>query len=135
MNEHFVDPVFSCLDCRACTTACPANVDVGGLIEEARGQVRQAIPLKGLKGAVNKFFLHGVFPEFKSLEYTWRYFKFYQKSGLQKVVRKTKLINIMPKHLAEMESIMPEVKQSVRKNIKIKRLLKQKVKQSMRLRC
>src|SRR4051812_44566198 len=36
VNEHFMDPVFACLDCRACTTACPADVEVGGLIEEAR---------------------------------------------------------------------------------------------------
>src|SRR5688572_4504954 len=42
VTEQFADPVFQCLDCRACTTACPADVDVGGLIEEARGQVRQA---------------------------------------------------------------------------------------------
>ncbi|MEH7013306.1 (Fe-S)-binding protein [Neobacillus niacini] len=116
VDEHFADPVFSCLDCRACTTACPVDVDVGGLIEEARGQIRQAIPLKGWKGAVNKFFLHGVFPHPNRLHSLGDLLRFYQKSGLQKVVRKTKLINIMPQHLMELESIMPEVKGSVRIN-------------------
>lgn len=47
LNEAFADPVFTCLDCRACETACPAGVQVGALIEEARGQVRQAVPLTG----------------------------------------------------------------------------------------
>lgn len=61
VNEQFTDPVFACLDCRACTTACPANVDVGGLIEEARGQIRQAMPLTGLKGMISKFFLRNFF--------------------------------------------------------------------------
>ncbi|MDF2858694.1 MAG: glycolate oxidase [Neobacillus sp.] len=126
VNEQFMDPVFACLDCRACTTACPANVDVGGLIEEARGQVRQAIPLTGMKKAVNKFFLHGVFPHQTRLNRLGGILKFYQKSGMQKAVRKTKLINIMPKHLVEMESIMPEVKTSVRKKYKSHTLIKAK---------
>lgn len=126
VNEHFMDPVFACLDCRACTTACPANVDVGGLIEEARGQVRQAIPLKGMKKAVNKFFLHGVFPHQSRLNTLGGILKFYQKSGMQKVVRKTKIINVMPKHLVEMESIMPKVTQSVRRKYKNKTLIKAK---------
>jgi len=115
VDEHFAEPVFSCLDCRACTTACPVDIDVGGLIEEARGQIRQAIPLNGWKGAVNKFFLHGVFPHHNRLRSLGGLLRFYQKSGMQKVVKKTKLIHIIPQHLAEMESIMPEVKVSVRK--------------------
>jgi glycolate oxidase iron-sulfur subunit len=114
VDEHFAEPVFSCLDCRACTTACPVDIDVGGLIEEARGQVRQAIPLKGWKKAANKFFLHCVFPHHNRLNVLGGLLRFYQQSGLQTVVRKTKLINIMPQHLAEMESILPEVKGSVR---------------------
>jgi glycolate oxidase iron-sulfur subunit len=115
VDEHFAEPVFSCLDCRACTTACPVDIDVGGLIEEARGQIRQAIPLNGWKGAVNKFFLHGVFPHHNRLRSLGGLLRFYQKSGMQKVVRKTNLIHIMPQHLTDMESIMPEVKGSVRK--------------------
>ena len=61
LNEAFADPVFQCLDCRACETACPSNVQVGSLIEAARGQVRQAMPLKGWKGWFNRLFLRGIF--------------------------------------------------------------------------
>ena len=53
VNEAFSKPVFDCLDCRACETACPADVQVGGLIEEARGQIRQAMPLTGLQGKLS----------------------------------------------------------------------------------
>src|SRR5690606_37384542 len=28
VNEEFSQPVFSCLDCRACETACPADVKI-----------------------------------------------------------------------------------------------------------
>lgn len=126
VNEQFIDPVFACLDCRACTTACPADVNVGGLIEEARGQVRQAMPLKGWQGAVSKFFLHGLFPYHSRLNSMGSLLKFYQKSGMQKVVRKTKLINMMPQHLVEMESIMPEVKLPIRRKYKNQNVIKAK---------
>lgn len=118
VNEQFMDPVYQCLDCRACTTACPADVDVGGLIEEARGQIRQAMPLTGVKGLVSKFFLEGLFPHPNRMQLLGDLLKFYQKSGLQKLVRSTGLIRIMPKHLAQMESIMPGIGVPVRKKYK-----------------
>jgi glycolate oxidase iron-sulfur subunit len=126
LNEQFADPVFTCLDCRACTTACPADVDVGGLIEQARGQLRQAMPLTGLKGAVNKVFLKGLFPHQNRLQSLGSVLRFYQNSGLQTFVRKTKLIHIMPKHLADLEAIMPKVQQPVRKKYKNHPVIKAK---------
>ncbi|MGC4376367.1 (Fe-S)-binding protein [Fictibacillus sp. Mic-4] len=107
VNEQFAHPIFTCLDCRACETACPANVQVGGLIEEARGQIRQAMPLSGFKGAVNKFFLKGVFPHPNRLHALGSLMKFYQKSGLQTTIRKTGLLNILPGHLKDMEAVLP----------------------------
>lgn len=126
VDEDFSDPVFVCLDCRACTTACPADVDVGGLIEEARGQVRQAMPLKGWKGTTSKLLLEGLFPHINRLHSLGSLLKFYQKSGLQKVVRKTGLIHIMPKHLVEMEAIMPEIGTPVQKKFKDQEIIKAK---------
>ncbi|SDM71451.1 glycolate oxidase iron-sulfur subunit [Fictibacillus solisalsi] len=126
VNEQFMDPVFACLDCRACTTACPADVDVGGLIEEARGQIRQAIPLTGYRKTVSNFFLHRLFPHQNRLNTVGGLLKFYQKSGMQKVVRKTGLLKIMPDHLAEMEGIMPELTQPVRKKYKNQNVIKAK---------
>jgi len=118
VNEQFKESINACLDCRACTTACPASVDVGGLIEEARGQIRQVMPLTGWQGTVSKVFLEGLFPHHNRLNTMGSFLKFYQKSGIQKVVRKTGLMNIMPQHLVEMESVMPEVSQTVRKKYK-----------------
>ncbi len=115
INEAFADPVFTCLDCRACETACPAGVEVGALIEAARGQIRQAMPLTGWKAFVHRFFLRGIFPHPNRLHMLGRLTKFYQKSGLQTVVRKTGLKKILPDHLAEMEEVMPAVHRPVLK--------------------
>jgi glycolate oxidase iron-sulfur subunit len=126
LNEQFMDPVFACLDCRACTTACPADVHVGGLIEEARGQIRQAIPLTGLKGTMSRIFLKSIFPHQKRLRLLGELLRFYQTSGLQQIVRKTQLIRIMPEHLVEMESILPEVKKTVGKRYENQNRIKAK---------
>ncbi|MEW9669922.1 (Fe-S)-binding protein [Ammoniphilus sp. 3BR4] len=115
VNEAFEDPVFTCLDCRACETACPSGVQVGALIEEARGQIRQAMPLKGWKAGVSKLFLRGVFPQPSRLHALGRVLKIYQKSGLQSLVRKTGLLKVIPPHLQEMETIMPNIQDPVMK--------------------
>ncbi len=124
VNHELIDPVFDCLDCRACTTACPADVNVGGLIEEARGQIRQAMPLTGWKRAVSKLFLEKLFPYPERMNAFGSLLKFYQKSGVQTAVRKTGLIHIMPDHLVEMEGIMPNIKNSVRKKYKHEKVIK-----------
>ncbi|MFC7392913.1 (Fe-S)-binding protein [Scopulibacillus cellulosilyticus] len=115
LNEQFMDPVFTCLDCRACETACPANVQVGGLIEEARGQVRKAMPLKGWKGSMHKVFLRGIFPYPNRLHTLGRLLQFLQKSGLESFAKKTGMLNILPQHLRDMEAVMPKVQKPVMK--------------------
>ncbi|QQK76468.1 (Fe-S)-binding protein [Salicibibacter cibarius] len=115
IDEAFEDPMFTCLDCRACETACPAGVQVGALIEEARGQVRQAMPLTGWQGFVSRFFLRGVFPHTKRLHALGMLTKIYQKSGMQTVVRKSGAKKVLPDHLGAMEGIMPDVGRPVLK--------------------
>ncbi|MFC4770309.1 (Fe-S)-binding protein [Effusibacillus consociatus] len=109
INESFVDPVFRCLDCRACETACPSGVQVGALIEEARGQIRQAEPLTGMKGMISNTFLKQIFPFPHRLRKLGKLTRFYQKSGLQKLARGTGIMKLLPQHLQEMEAAMPEV--------------------------
>lgn len=118
VNEQFAVPIDACLDCKACTTACPASVDVGGLVEEARGQIAKALPLTGWKKAVRTFFLEKTFPHPKRLRFIGKLISFYQNSGLQKLARKTGLIRIMPNHLVELEAVMPEIKKGVRETYK-----------------
>ncbi|MFD1705699.1 (Fe-S)-binding protein [Siminovitchia sediminis] len=126
VNEELIDPVFDCLDCRACTTACPADVNVGGLIEEARGQIRQAMPLTGLKKTINNFFLKGMFPYPNRMNKLGSLLKFYQKSGVQTIVRKTRLTHILPDHLGEMEGVLPKIGQPVREKYQGEKVIEAK---------
>ncbi|MFC4076290.1 (Fe-S)-binding protein [Salinithrix halophila] len=107
LNAKLMDPVFTCLDCRACETACPSNVRVGSLIEEARGQIRRAMPLRGWKGVVSRFFLKGIFPHPTRLRRLAGLLMFFRKSGLTALARKIGLMKGVPDHLDELERVLP----------------------------
>jgi glycolate oxidase iron-sulfur subunit len=109
LNEHFAKPVETCLDCRACETACPSGVQVGALIEEARGQLYKADPPAGLSGMVHGLFLHKLFPFPKRLQKMQTLLKIYQKSGLRWLSRKSGVLRVLPAHLREMELAVPDV--------------------------
>ncbi len=109
LNTFFKNPVMTCLDCRACETACPSNVQVGALIEEARGQLYKSDPPKGFSGMLNRLFLHGLFPYPRRLHLLGTLLKFYQKSGLRALTHGLRLLKVMPSHLQEMEKALPEL--------------------------
>lgn len=109
LNKGLYDPVFQCLDCRACETACPSGVEVGALIEEARGQLFQVMPPKGLRGMISRFFLRHLFPHPARLHWLGRLLRFYQRSGLQVLARKIGILHLFPAHIRDMEAVLPQI--------------------------
>jgi glycolate oxidase iron-sulfur subunit len=109
LNTFFKDPIDTCLDCRACETACPSGVQVGSLIEEARGQLFQAAPPKGKSKLLHSLFLRHLFPYPKRMHLLGALTRFYQSSGLRSAVRSLNLLRVLPKHLQEMEQALPNI--------------------------
>jgi len=107
-DDRFRDQMNHCLGCRACEPVCPADVKYGQLIEQARDAIEDhpvhSIPVKGMR----KLFFKGVFPHRKRLRTLGRTLKFYQKSVLQRVARGTGVMRLFPKHLRDMERILPD---------------------------
>ncbi|MHA6483563.1 (Fe-S)-binding protein [Paenibacillus sp. strain BS8-2] len=107
-DQAFQDQMNHCLGCRACEPACPADVKYGQLIEQARDAIEDhaehSLPIKGLR----KVMFKGVFPSRSKLKLLGGTLGFYQKSGLQKLARGTGIMKLFPKHLQEMEAILPE---------------------------
>jgi glycolate oxidase iron-sulfur subunit len=109
LDDAVIDPVFTCLDCRACETVCPSGVQVGALIEEARGQVHYAQPKRGAAGALERLFLRGIFPHPRRLRRVAKLMRFYQRSGLRTIARRSGALRLLPRHLREMEAVLPDV--------------------------
>lgn len=109
LDESVIDPVFTCLDCRACETVCPSGVQVGALIEEARGQAHHADRVRGLKGFVQRLFLRRIFPHPARLKRLAALGRFYQRSGLRRLAHALRLLAVLPRHLQEMEAILPAI--------------------------
>ncbi len=86
-----------CLACRACETACPSGVQYGGLVEGAR----LAIERQRRQGPVERLVRWGgmrqLMPHLPRLKAMARVMWLYQKTGLQRLVRRA---NFLPRPLA-----------------------------------
>ncbi|MEK3734803.1 (Fe-S)-binding protein [Paenibacillus sp. FSL M8-0334] len=106
-DQQFKDQMNLCLGCRACEPACPADVKYGQLIEQTKEAIAEhahyTAPVKILRNTLFK----KVFPKRGSLKLLGGTLALYQKSGLKKMARASGMMRLFPKHLAEMESIMP----------------------------
>ena len=107
-DKDFVDQMNLCLGCRACEPVCPAGVSYGQLIEQTREAIEDVQQHPWWVKAVRRLAFVHLFPEQKRLQQLGRLLRFYQRSGLQKAVRKLGLLFWLPRHLREMEAIMPE---------------------------
>jgi glycolate oxidase iron-sulfur subunit len=98
-----------CLGCRACEPVCPSGVNYGHLLEEARDIIQQnkkhSLPVRILRKAV----FGGLFPHSHRMRTITGLISFYQRSGLQRIVRNTGLLNLLPAQLKEMEKVLPKV--------------------------
>lgn len=107
-DRAFNDQMNHCLGCRACEPACPADVKYGQLIEQARDAIEdhadRGIPVTGMR----KLFFKGIFPHRSRLRLLGGALAAYRKSGLRRIVRGSGLMRLFPKHLREMESILPD---------------------------
>jgi glycolate oxidase iron-sulfur subunit len=107
INKSFEKHIYRCLDCRACETVCPMGVQVGRLIEEARGEIRQVLPARGWYGRILRLVLTQLFPYPWRMELVAQLMALSQRSGLITLARRLGLTRLLPEHLAKMERHMP----------------------------
>ena len=109
LTDNFETHIDQCLDCRACETACPAGVSYGHLIEAARAEIIEKRPRSRLKKLFRYLVFGKLLPSRFSLSVLFLPLRFYQHSGLQKIVRLLRLTELLPSRLRDLESMIPSI--------------------------
>ncbi|MBD1380919.1 (Fe-S)-binding protein [Metabacillus arenae] len=120
VNKEIKDQLDRCLLCSACVDACPIDVPVPDIVMLAKSKIDETrenikaevkdIPKESLfiKRA-KAFFFEKILPHQTRLHLLGHLLWIYQKSGLQRLVRKLGIMKLFPPQLADMERIMPEI--------------------------
>lgn len=100
----------NCLGCMACITACPSGVEYNKLIEPARAQIERNTS-RPLTDRLFRKLIFATFPRPDRLRRLAGPMRFYQRSGLRTLVRASGVLKLLPKRLAAMEALLPDVPQ------------------------
>ncbi len=113
LSDSMVGHFDACLGCMACVTACPSGVQYDRLIEATRAQVerRHRRPLRDrlLRGAI-----FALFPHPRRLRALRGPLSAYRRSGLQRLVQRSGVLDRISPTLAAMEALAPPVRPAPR---------------------
>lgn len=113
MSAAMVEHWDNCLGCMSCVTACPSGVRYDTLIEQTRAQVerhhRRTPAERALRGLV-----FALFPHPRRLRLLRGPLWALQRTGLDRALRRTGLLERMAPHLAAMERLTPPLSRNER---------------------
>ncbi len=97
-----------CLGCMACMTACPSGVEYDKLIEATRARVETQARRTPFEAAFRSL-IFALFPYPARLRALAVPLSAFAASGLQAIVRRSGLLRLLPKELAQLDALMPPV--------------------------
>jgi len=107
LGDSFVRHIDLCLDCRACETACPSGVEYGKLVEAARAQIEQNYRRPFFSRLARNFVYLRLLPFPQRIAAAARLLRFYQRSGLQRLARRSGLLRVFG--LEQREHLLPRI--------------------------
>lgn len=109
-SRAFADEMYFCLGCLACMTACPAGVNYAELFEHARAEAEQSGVLASpRRNLIRDFTLRWLFMDLRRLQLVGYGLRLYQQLGIQALVRRSGILNLLPKRLRELETMTPQI--------------------------
>src|SRR5579862_207183 len=107
ITKSFVEHIDKCLDCRACETACPSAVEYGKLVEHARALIERDYKRPLLSRIARNLAFRRLLPHSDRIATLARLIRFYQRSGLQRFIRFSGMLELFG--LADREQLLPEI--------------------------
>ena len=108
LDNQFRVHMDNCLGCMACITSCPSGVEYNKLIEPVRSQIERNLPRNKDESLFRKL-IFATFPHPARLRLLALPLLVYQRSGLRALLRATGILKLLPKRLAAMEALLPDV--------------------------
>ncbi len=108
LPDSTVGHLDACLGCMACVPACPSGVKYDRIIETARAQVEQSHERTRTDRLLREA-IFALFPYPRRLRAMRGPLAGYRKSGLQRLVRRSGLLERMPATLRTMEAVAPPI--------------------------
>ena len=102
-----------CIQCRACEVACPSGVPYGSLVEATMQQVADRRDPSFVNDKISSLALKQLLPNQGLLAMVVGSMRLYQRLGVQKVMRKSGLLGLLPGNMGELEDSLPELPSEV----------------------
>jgi glycolate oxidase iron-sulfur subunit len=109
-TRTFADEMYFCLGCLACMTACPAGVNYAELFEHARAEAEESGVLRSPKRSFIRWLtLRWLFMDLGRLRWLGRLIRWYQRLGVQGLLRRSGALNLAPRRWRELEAMTPVI--------------------------
>jgi glycolate oxidase iron-sulfur subunit len=105
--DSFVTHLDRCLGCLACQTACPSGVNYGHIVERARAEIEQNYRRPLLAQLARRYTYKKLLKSFRALSFWAKLLRFYQRSGLQKMVRESGVLSVVG--MEKVEALSPQI--------------------------
>lgn len=97
-----------CIQCRACEDVCPSGVPYGRLIEKTMVQVERRRRVSLLGRFLSWLVIGKILPDQSAVTALVGVLRLYQRSGIQRVLRLSRLLELVPGKIAELERSLPD---------------------------
>lgn len=107
IQDSFVEHIDRCLGCLGCQTACPSGVSYGQIVERARAEIEANYKSPWLEKRIRNFLYGSVMRNTSVLVSGAKVMRFYQRSGLQALVRGSGILGLLG--LKKVEALAPQI--------------------------